>query len=70
MGFTIRKFNQYSDEEFEKINSYIKHTGALISHMQIATVVDKYLVQDRSISLVYETPIHVYFDCNDSLPKL
>ena len=53
--------NQYSDEEFEKINSYIKHTRDFdFTYAGLQQVVDKYLVQDRSINLVYETPQFMY----------
>ena len=53
--------NQYSDEEFEKINSYIKHTRDFdFTYAGLQQVVDKYLVQDRSVNLVYETPQFMY----------
>ena len=53
--------NQYSDEEFDKINSYIRHTRDLdFTYAGLQQVVDKYLVQDRSVNLVYETPQFMY----------
>ena len=45
--------NRYTDEEFEKINSYIKHTRDFdFTYAGLQQVVDKYLVQARSINLV------------------
>ena len=53
--------NRYSDEEFEKINSYIKHNRDFdFTYAGLQQVVDKYLVQDRSVNLVYETPQFMY----------
>ena len=53
--------NQYNDEEFDKINTYIKHNRDFdFTYAGLQQVVDKYLVQDRSINLVYETPQFMY----------
>ena len=53
--------NRYTDEEFDKVNSYIKHTRDFdFTYAGLQQVVDKYLVQDRSVNLVYETPQFMY----------
>ena len=53
--------NHYSDEEFETLNKYIKHGRDLdYTYAGLQQVVDKYLVQDRSTSTVYETPQFMY----------
>ena len=53
--------NQYTDDEFDKINTYIKHTRDFdFTYAGLQQVVDKYLVQDRSVNLVYETPQFMY----------
>jgi ribonucleoside-diphosphate reductase alpha chain len=54
-------FNKYSKEEIEKANSYIDHDrDYLFTYAGLRQVVDKYLVQDRSSSGVYETPQFMY----------
>ena len=47
--------NQYTDEEFTKINTYIKHQRDFdFTYAGLQQVVDKYLVQDRStLSLIH-----------------
>jgi ribonucleoside-diphosphate reductase alpha chain len=51
----------YTDEEFDKINSYIKHSRDLnFTYAGLQQIVDKYLVQDRSSGDVYETPQFMY----------
>ena len=53
--------NHYSDEEFDKVNSYIRHNRDFdFTYAGLQQVVDKYLVQDRSVNLVYETPQFMY----------
>ena len=47
----------YSDEEFEKLQSFIDHDrDYLFTYAGLRQVADKYLVQDRSSNEVYETP--------------
>ena len=53
--------NKFSDEEWEKLNSFIDHDrDYLFTYAGIRQVVDKYLVQDRSTGEVYETPQFMY----------
>ena len=53
--------NFYSDEEFDKLQSFIDHDrDYLFTYAGLRQVVDKYLVQDRSSSTVYETPQFMY----------
>jgi ribonucleoside-diphosphate reductase alpha chain len=51
----------YSDEEFEKLQSFIAHErDYLFTYAGLRQVVDKYLVQDRSSGALYETPQFMY----------
>jgi ribonucleoside-diphosphate reductase alpha chain len=51
----------YSDEEFEKLESFIDHDrDYLFTYAGLRQVVDKYLVQDRSSGALYETPQFMY----------
>jgi len=51
----------YSDEEFEKLESFIDHSrDYLFTYAGLRQVVDKYLVQDRSTGALYETPQFMY----------
>ena len=53
--------NLYSDEEFDKLQSYIDHSrDYLFTYAGLRQVVDKYLVQDRSSGALYETPQFMY----------
>jgi ribonucleoside-diphosphate reductase alpha chain len=53
--------NLYSDEEFEKLESFIDHNrDYLFTYAGLRQVVDKYLVQDRSSGALYETPQFMY----------
>jgi ribonucleoside-diphosphate reductase alpha chain len=52
---------KYSDEEWDKINSWIDHDrDFLFTYAGLRQVVDKYLVQDRSSGNLYETPQYMY----------
>ena len=52
---------KYSREEWDKINSWIDHErDMLFTYAGLRQVVDKYLVQDRSSGVVYETPQYMY----------
>jgi len=52
---------KYTDEEWEKLNSFIDHDrDYLFTYAGLRQVVDKYLVQDRSTGEVYETPQFMY----------
>ena len=51
----------YTEEEFEKLNSFIDHDrDFFFTYAGLRQVVDKYLVQDRSSGKVYETPQFMY----------
>ncbi len=51
----------YTDEEFEKLEGFIDHhRDYLFTYAGLRQVVDKYLVQDRSSHVVYETPQFMY----------
>ena len=51
----------YSEEEFDKLNSFIDHgRDYLFTYAGLRQVVDKYLVQDRSSGKIYETPQFMY----------
>ena len=53
--------NLYSEEEFDKLQSYIDHhRDYLFTYAGLRQVVDKYLVQDRSSGALYETPQFMY----------
>ena len=52
---------KYTEEEWSKINSWIDHErDMLFTYAGLRQVVDKYLVQDRSSGVVYETPQYMY----------
>jgi len=52
---------QYTDEEFEKCDGFIKHSRDLnFTYAGLQQIVDKYLVQDRSSGEVFETPQFMY----------
>ena len=51
----------YSDEEWEKLDSYMKHDrDFLFTYAGLRQIVDKYLVQDRSSEKLYESPQYMY----------
>jgi ribonucleoside-diphosphate reductase alpha chain len=51
----------YTDEDIEKINTFIRHSRDLdFTYAGLQQVVDKYLVQDRSTHIVFETPQFMY----------
>ena len=53
--------NKYTDEEIEKVNSFIDHDrDFLFTYAALRQVVDKYLVQDRSSGKVFEVPQFMY----------
>ena len=54
-------FNKYSKEDIEKASSFLDHDrDFLFTYAGLRQVVDKYLVQDRSVGGVYETPQFMY----------
>ena len=53
--------NKYTEEEWDKINSWIDHDrDYLFTYAGLRQVVDKYLVQDRSTGEIYESPQYMY----------
>ena len=59
--YDIGIIDKYTDEEWEKLNSYIDHDrDFLFTYAGMRQVVDKYLVQDRSSGQIYETPQFMY----------
>jgi len=51
----------YKEEELEILDKYIKHSRDLtFTYAGLQQIVDKYLVQDRSSGMVYETPQFMY----------
>jgi len=52
---------RYSHEDWEKINSFVvHHRDFLFTYAGLRQVVDKYLVQDRSLGSLFETPQYMY----------
>jgi ribonucleoside-diphosphate reductase alpha chain len=52
---------KYSMAEWDKINSFVHHDRDLFfTYAGLRQVVDKYLVQDRSVGSLYETPQYMY----------
>ncbi len=53
--------NNYTEEELNRLGHYIQHNrDYLFTYAGLRQVVDKYLVQDRSVGQVYETPQFMY----------
>ena len=51
----------YSNEEFTKLDSYIRHNrDENFTYAGLRQVVDKYLCQDRSTGELFESPQHMY----------
>jgi ribonucleoside-diphosphate reductase alpha chain len=51
----------YSSEEIERMHQYVDHDRDLLfTYAGLRQVVDKYLVQDRSAGVLYETPQFMY----------
>ncbi len=51
----------YSDEEWDKLDNYIKHDRDLLfTYAGLRQIVDKYLVQDRSSGKLFESPQYMY----------
>jgi ribonucleoside-diphosphate reductase alpha chain len=54
-------YDKYSESEWYVINKFIDHDrDMLFTYAGLRQVVDKYLVQDRSSSTVFETPQYMY----------
>ena len=53
--------NHYTEDEIEELNKYIKHgRDTDFTYAGLQQIVDKYLVQDRSANIVFETPQFMY----------
>ena len=53
--------NKYSPIEWDCLNSYIDHERCMgFTFAGLRQIVDKYLVQDRSTGVLYETPQYMY----------
>ena len=51
----------YKEDELDQLDKYIKHSRDLtFTYAGLQQIVDKYLVQDRSSGVVYETPQFMY----------
>jgi ribonucleoside-diphosphate reductase alpha chain len=51
----------YSDKELKKLNTYLRHSRDFdYTYAGLQQVVDKYLIQDRSNGVIYETPQFMY----------
>ena len=51
----------YSDKELEKLDGYLRHSRDFdFTYAGLQQVVDKYLIQDRSSGVIYETPQFMY----------
>ncbi len=56
-----RLITYYNDEEWDKLDSFMKHDRDLLfTYAGLRQVVDKYLVQDRSNGQLYESPQYMY----------
>jgi len=53
--------NHYTEEEIDELDKYIKHgRDTDFTYAGLQQIVDKYLVQDRSANVVFETPQFMY----------
>ena len=53
--------DKYSDEEVDKLNSYIKHDRDFnFTYAGLQQLIDKYLLKDRSTGETFETPQYMY----------
>lgn len=59
--YTNELLKLYSEEEYAKLDSYLRHSRDLdFTYAGLQQVVDKYLVQDRSSGAIFETPQFMY----------
>ena len=59
--YTEDLLNDYTDKEYEKLNSYLRHSRDYeFTYAGLQQVVDKYLIQDRSSNTLFETPQFMY----------
>jgi ribonucleoside-diphosphate reductase alpha chain len=59
--YTGELLKLYSEEEYTKLDSYLRHSRDLdFTYAGLQQVVDKYLVQDRSSGAIFETPQFMY----------
>ena len=59
--YDAKLYYKYTNDEWEKINSFVNHErDFLFTYAGLRQVVDKYLVQDRSENVMFETPQYMY----------
>ncbi len=59
--YDSKLLGKYTDDEWIKISGLVDHQrDYLFTYAGLRQVVDKYLVQDRSSSTIYETPQYMY----------
>ena len=59
--YTQDLLDDYTEEEYTKLNSYMKHSRDYeFTYAGLQQVVDKYLIQDRSNNTIFETPQFMY----------
>ena len=59
--YTEDLLNDYTEKEYEKLNSYLRHSRDYeFTYAGLQQVVDKYLIQDRSTGTLFETPQFMY----------
>ena len=59
--YTKDLLKDYTEEEYTKLNSYLRHSRDYeFTYAGLQQVVDKYLIQDRSTSTLFETPQFMY----------
>ena len=59
--YTEDLLNDYTDKEYEKLDSYLRHSRDYeFTYAGLQQVVDKYLIQDRSTGTLFETPQFMY----------
>ena len=59
--YTEDLLNDYTDKEYKKLNSYLRHSRDYeFTYAGLQQVVDKYLIQDRSTGTLFETPQFMY----------
>ena len=59
--YDIKLMEDYDDEDYDKINGYIKHHRDLnFTYAGLKQLTDKYLLKDRITKEIFETPQYMY----------
>lgn len=59
--YDIKLVEDYDDDDYEKINTYIKHHRDLnFTYAGLKQLTDKYLLKDRITKEIFETPQYMY----------